>query len=980
MDFSTDESLINEFVAESRDHLDSIEPDLLAFEGGGDIPPDIINRIFRAIHSIKGSSAFLGLSSITHLSHFMENALMKIREGKIIPDPRGVDVLLAGVDRLRLMIQNIPSGTELDFSEELQGLAAMLDEEGRGRPEPRPAIPEQKKENAAPPEIGSGPLTVAVASELEPDGVVFGLDPEKLAEAAAGGAFFYALWVRVPFDLAGKGRSAEVLTELMTDLGEVLASDLKQAAASGRDGVCGRAFFGTIIQEPQLVEHALDLPSAQVRPIPSRIIADGFAKFSQEKKRLSSDPGGSLEPGGSARAEDAGGLENSSNPSLEARESPSDKKAAPAFRVGPIQETIRVSVNLIDRMMNLAGELVLGRNQLRRLLEAKLNQTKGLASILQHVDIVTTDIQEQIMQLRMQPVGNIFNKFPRVVRDLSQQLRKEVELDIEGGDVELDKSILEALSDPLTHLIRNSVDHGLEKPEERLAAGKSAVGLVALRAFHEEGQVNITVFDDGRGIDVNKVVQKAIGAGLIDSFTAARMTEMEKLGLIFTPGFSTAETITDVSGRGVGMDVVRTNIEKIGGRLEISSALGQGAQVRLRLPLTLAIIPSLVVHTSGECFAIPQMDVQELVCIQAREASFRIEMVGEADVLRLRGRLLPLVRLADVLGLKRYYRDRRTGERKLDRRERMSDRRRLFDSPAGTSGRIAKQQRPAESGAARASEERRSENERRRLWSGDVFVVVLRHGPNRFGLLVDELLNTEEIVVKPLSRHIKDIRCFSGATIMGDGRVAMILSAAGIANSALLRFSEVRDEDRRRREMRDRLIGNGSRTKTGLLLFNGARNEHFAVPLIKVSRLEKIRRDSINRIGGREFVNYREAVLPLIRLEDHLPVGPFPEDAEEVFLIIPRTDQPLAGLMASEIVDVFETETGYVPERKKRPGILGSGVLEERLTIFIDIEELLDAALSDPSLPFSGGLNRPSRSDAGAGGGAGSRRDNDRHS
>jgi two-component system chemotaxis sensor kinase CheA len=338
-------------------------------------------------------------------------------------------------------------------------------------------------------------------------------------------------------------------------------------------------------------------------------------------------------------------------------------------------ETIRVSVDLIDSMMNLAGELVLGRNQLRQELEDVAYQNRKLGRLIQSVDVVTSEIQEDIMQMRMQPVGNLLNKFTRVVRDLSRQLGKEVSMVIEGKEVELDKSILEGLSDPLTHLIRNSLDHGIEKPEERERLGKPRSGKLHVRTFHEGGQVNIMVIDDGGGIDPEKIVLNVVAKGFVTEEATAVMTDVEKINYILMPGMSTAETVTDVSGRGVGMDVVKTNIESMGGHLEIESSVNKGTTVRIRLPLTLAIIPSLIVGTSGNRFAIPQVNVKELFLIRAGEISNRIEKVGEAEVVRLRERLLPIVRLADVLGLERQVSLPETEGVIVDRRDKLSDRR-----------------------------------------------------------------------------------------------------------------------------------------------------------------------------------------------------------------------------------------------------------------------------------------------------------------
>jgi two-component system chemotaxis sensor kinase CheA len=345
----------------------------------------------------------------------------------------------------------------------------------------------------------------------------------------------------------------------------------------------------------------------------------------------------------------------------------------------------------------------------------------------------------------MQPISTILNRLYRLVRDLAGQLSKEVELVIEGGQVELDKSILEGLADPLVHIVRNCVDHGIESPGERAAAGKVSVGRIRLKAYHEAGQVNITINDDGRGINTGALIERGISSGLLNPEDVKRLTENEKVNLIFLPGSSTARVVTGISGRGVGMDIVKTNIERLGGHIEVINSAGLGASFHIRLPLTLAIIPSLIVSAGNQRFAIPQVNIRELVCIQAEEVRRRIEKVGEAPVLRLKDRLLPLVRLADFLGLNRSFIHPVTGEELIDRRKNLADRRNFLDDE------------PVNHGADR----RNTAGGRRLRRQGDIYVVVVRQGENLFGLVVDELFDIEEIVVKPLNNHLKDCRCFA---------------------------------------------------------------------------------------------------------------------------------------------------------------------------------------------------------------------------
>ena len=398
---------------------------------------------------------------------------------------------------------------------------------------------------------------------------------------------------------------------------------------------------------------------------------------------------------------------------------------------GLTDANIRVDVGLLDRLVNLVGELVLARNQVLQFTATR--RDPAFLQTTQRLNQITTELQEGVMKTRMQPIGNILNKFPRQVRDLAVACGKQVRLTVEGEETELDKTLLEAIKDPLIHLVRNAVDHGIEPPEERLAAGKPPEGRLALHAFHEGGQVNIEIADDGRGIDPERVRRKALERGLVPRDHAARMGERELMQLIFLPGFSTAEKVTNVSGRGVGMDVVKTNIEKIGGAVDVVSRPGQGATVKIKIPLTLAIIPALIVGGGGDRYAIPQVNLLELVRLDGEKAKRGIEHIHGVPVYRLRGNLLPLVFLHKELRVE----------------------------PKG----------PSE--------------------SGPVHVAVLQAGERPFGLVVEAVHDTEEIVVKPLSKHLKGIPLFAGATIMGDGRVSLILDILGLAQRAGV-VSEVR--------------------------------------------------------------------------------------------------------------------------------------------------------------------------------------------
>jgi two-component system, chemotaxis family, sensor kinase CheA len=501
-----------------------------------------------------------------------------------------------------------------------------------------------------------------------------------------------------------------------------------------------------------------------------------------------------------------------------------------------------------------------------------------------NLDAVTTNLQENIMRTRMQSIETLFGKLPRQIRQLSRQTGKEIDLVVTGNEVELDKSIVEALSDPLNHLIRNSLDHGFEAPLAREAVGKPRAGRLDVRAFHEGGQVNIEIQDDGRGIDPARIRAKAVEKGIITAEQAARLDDREAVLLVFAPGFSTAERVSDISGRGVGMDVVRTNIESLGGSIEIDSQVGIGTRTRLKLPLTLAIIPSLLVRACGRRFAVPQVSLDELVRLRRGRDDQRIERVQGAEVMRLRGHLLPLVRLSSLLGIEP----------------------------------VAGSERPA------------------------TYVAVLKTGENRYGLIVDEVLDSEEIVVKQLPGSLKDARCYAGATIMGDGSVAMILDVLGIAEIAGLRFTETTQAAQADDSTESYLDRTESQT---LLLFrNAPGGERFALNLALISRIEKVAAADIQRVGSKEYLRFQGGSLRLLRLHDHLPVQAPVDEAAELYVIIPKLVKHPLGIIARECEDVVSARVEVDRDNVRGTGILGSGMINGDLTVFLDIYGLFEAA------------------------------------
>jgi two-component system chemotaxis sensor kinase CheA len=539
-------------------------------------------------------------------------------------------------------------------------------------------------------------------------------------------------------------------------------------------------------------------------------------------------------------------------------------------------QSIRVNVDTLEHLMTMVSELVLTRNQLLEI--SRRNEDTEFKVPLQRLSNVTAELQEGVMKTRMQPIGNAWQKLPRIVRDLSGELGKQIELEMHGADTELDRQVLDLIKDPLTHMVRNSADHGLETPAERLAAGKPEQGTIRLSAYHEGGHIIICIADNGRGLNTERIKAKAISNGLVTEAELEKMTEAQIHKFIFAPGFSTAASVTSVSGRGVGMDVVRTNIDQIGGTIDVKSVAGEGSSVTIKIPLTLAIVSALIVEAAGDRFAIPQLAVVELVRARAN-SEHRIERIKDTAVLRLRNKLLPLMHLKKLL--------------KID---------------DGSSS-------DPENG----------------------FIVVTQVGPQTFGIVVDGVFHTEEIVVKPMSTKLRHIDMFSGNTILGDGAVIMIIDPNGIAKAlgtSVAASHEIADENAAMR-------ANAAEQLTSLLVFRAGSAQPKAVPLALVTRLEEIATDKIELSNGRYMVQYRDQLMPLVQMAG---VNVATSGAQPILVF--ADDGRSMGLVVDEIIDIVE-ERLNIEVAGSQEGILGSAVIKGSATEVIDVGHFLPMAFAD---------------------------------
>ncbi|TWI64841.1 two-component system chemotaxis sensor kinase CheA [Desulfobotulus alkaliphilus] len=854
-----DKAILDEFVVEAREHLAKVEEDILGMEGQDtENTAELVSRLFRAVHSIKGSAGFLGLSAIGSLTHAMEALLSMVRSGDISVDSILTDALLAGVDHVQTLLDDVDNSNEVDISAIQKRLDSLLEER----------LPDQAKKDR------KTPALLHTGENLLP----FPVSAYTLNRIDKAQHLYLLRYDLAAMEKEGK-RPMEIIAGLLS-AGEIVEAELSLEAFDLRQSLprgplSYQVLYATILEE-DLVPMISGLADDAIQPV-SREQACALCREDAgipEKAPLPA-AGDPLTLPPAARAQ-----EKVEKPQKKTQKEETTSAGSAGDKINGKGGSIRIRLDILDELMTLAGELVLVRNQ--HLLAA--DHTGNLA---QRLDGVTTELQQTIMRTRMQPIGNVFSKLPRMVRDLSHKLEKNIELEMEGQDVELDKTILEALADPLTHLIRNACDHGIESPADRMASGKPETGHIRVTARHEAGQIVLVLSDDGKGMDTEKIRKKALDLGLKKESELSLMTDSEICQLTMLSGFSTADRVSEVSGRGVGMDVVKTSIEALGGSLQLSSVQGQGSRFRIALPLTLAIIPCLTVRVNGERFAIPQVNLDELVCLYDEEIKGRISCVGSHEVCRLRETLLPMVRMAEVLKRPEPFTEK-------------------------IQAAIARTPRNAE--------------------KSSLTFAVVKVGSHRFGLEVDEVIGTEEIVVKPMHPALKSIPVYSGATIMGDGDVALILDIDGIARHTGVPLAAGSEEGPEK-----------SISTQPVLLTASGPHEQFAMALQLVRRVEKIAAKDIERMGQREFITLDETPTRIIRLENLLPVSACPE-SDTYHLLLPKFSEKPFGILFSEIRDIVDIPLDLATKSVPGKGILGAAVIRDRLSLFLDPFQLIESA------------------------------------
>ncbi len=901
--------ILQEFLLESREGLDQLDQDFIGLEKD---PGDMgtLASVFRTIHTIKGSCGFLGFATLEGVAHMGENILDRLRNNDFSLNEQMTSLLLEMVDAIREQLDLI-AATGSDGGD-YQSLVSRL--EALGNDLPLDGAPNEINDNS---NDVSTPITMAtevLELELEENDteepVVVELD-EEMKEVLKD-------FLQESFENLDIVDSELIELEEQPDNRDMLSSIFRSMHTI--KGTCG--FFGfdklekvTHIGENLLVklrdgEYSMNEQIATgllamvdaVRAMLHEISAhghDGRKNYKQLIQLLSElKSNGKLDTAEliqkpskttpvNATQEPikdmSGSTVETSKPievaspeaSSTAKPQGADKSTGAQVSGNAVEASIRVDVPVLDSLMNLVGELVLARNQIVEYVG--IHENVQVVAAAQRLNLITSELQEGVMQTRMQPIHSVWAKLPRVVRDLSRACGKQIRVEMEGKSTELDKSLIEAMKDPITHLVRNSVDHGIETPEARVAAGKPAEGVLMLRAFHEGGQVHIEISDDGGGIPAHRIKNKAIENGVVSAEQASKMTDSEACKMIFLPGLSTAEEVTNISGRGVGMDVVKTNIEKISGTIDLDTEIGRGTTFKIRVPLTLAIVPALIVSTGQQRFAIPQINLIELIRVDEDQQSDAIENIQGCPVHRLRGQLLPLVYLQKELKLP-------------DQR------------------------------------------------SGALNIVVLQAEKRRFGLVVDQINDTQEIVVKPLADALKSIPVFAGATIMGDGRVALILDTLGIGHRARV----IGDAAKNTSKNVALEGGENSRPSESLLLVNTSGKSRLAIPLNQVARLEQFEVDQTEMAGNINVVQYRGQILPLIKLSDFLhdrraSNGDEEPLSDQIQVVVFGEEGMQVGLIVKEIIDVVD-EVLQVRGKSSRPGVIGTAAIQGQVT------ELFDAA------------------------------------
>jgi len=1050
------DDLLNEFLTETSEALAVLDVELVKFEQD---PTDsgILGNIFRLVHTIKGTCGFLGLPRLESVAHAGENVLGKFRDGVVDVTPAAVTLILKCLDAIRELLGELEENGEEPEGEDSALIAELNAMANGGAPAAAPApveaapveaeadgdanlptedeirLVQETFKKAEPNSAGIAEMFYNRLFEINPDlkdlfkgdmqvqgehlmgmikTAVEGLnDLDSIVPAvqelgrkhvdygvkdedydAVAEALLWTLEKGFGDDFTAEVKAA--WTTVYTLLASVMIGAANEGANEG-DGA-GAASpptndFGAPVAQDLLDE----VMAAEAQGIKGASQAQLDAEMAAEME--AEKAGGKAAPAEEAKV-----------PAKAEEKAPAKKEEVKERKESAVaQSSIRVNVDVLEDLMTQVSELVLTRNQLMQLVRGR-DKDDELTSPLQRLSHITSDLQEGVMKTRMQPIGNAWAKLPRIVRDLSLEQGKQIDLVMLGAETELDRQVLELIKDPLTHMVRNSADHGLEMPNERKEAGKSEKGNITLNAFHEGGHIIIQITDDGKGLNMDRIRQKCLENGVATDAELESMTEQQIQQFIFAAGFSTAEKVTSISGRGVGMDVVRTNIEKIGGTIELKSVTGKGSTFTIKIPLTLAIVSALIIECAKERFAIPQISVLELVRASAKSDN-AVEMINQSPVLRLRNRLLPLVSLENLLEFntekdsEQTLADRVRAEKavaeKAEAAKASAEKAReiknatdKLDAEKAAQGRVnaekvqsekaeavevatakatAKNATAEDKAAVRKAATEKAEADKAlaemvkvekavvtriaadmaeidkkaseemkaalsEVENDEMFIVVTQVGTNTFGIIVDQVFDTEEIVVKPVSPILRDLAFYSGNTILGDGSVIMILDPNGIATATGQKGAEEVVE-----EAAAQTAGQEGEV-TSLLIFRAGSKDLKAVPLALIARLEEIDMATAETSHGQYMVQYRGHLMPLIPCDSN---HEFKTEGRQPVLVFSDTGRSL-GLVVDEIVDIVEDRL-KIELASDAPDIIGSAVVDGKATDLVDAGYFLTQGFPD---------------------------------
>ena len=859
----SDDTFIEEYLVEAREHIDEVENDILILEGKINNPDfNLIDKIFRSIHTIKGGAGFFKINKINKLCHHFETMLNLLRSKKAHLTNQHIETLLSGVDRFKVMLGEIEQSDNVEIQDLIDKCLFFMNDKNSSL----------NKNNQT--KISSDTLLI---ENLAPQLDTFeNMNQYKLIIDCHA---LYQNYQITPFELIHDFNS---MGDILEGLFENTEKNIYESNEESEPLLLS-IHYNTLLHI-DIVSLIFHIPKESIDIIQAK--SKRIKNFTKQISCIEEDN----------KLKD---ITIQSQVQIQKAKKTNQKQIKQSSVLQKEKQTsIRIGLNVLDKLMNYVGELVLVRNKF--LMEVTKADAK-FYEIFQEMDIVTSDIQDSAMMMRMQPIDRIFSKVPRMVRDLSKLFNKNIQLVISGNNVELDQNIIESMSDPIMHIIRNCCDHGIESSTERLEFGKTKEGLIQLNAFHRGGRINIEISDNGRGINIHKVKEKILSLNIKSEQELNQMSNNELLPMIMSPGLTTAKHTTEISGRGVGMDVVKTSIEKIGGTIDINSELHKGTTFMLSLPLTLTIFPCLIVVSGDEKYAIPQSNLVELVRLYENEIFTEIKQHDDQEVYLLRDKILPIIRLNEIL-----------------------KRRQIFKT--STKLRISKKYKKLT----------KINFKKKNLKEKILTFAVVKYGIKMFGIIIDDIKGTKELVVNPLLQTLSPLKIYSGTTILGNGEVALVLDIENISKHARIDFNKAKSS----LSLTDNAMISSNVQKA--LIFQIGEKEQFAVPLIMVKRVIPIKKEQIGTIGKnkeKEYINIQKETFHIVRLDKFIDISACINDSN-LFILIPKNSKIKFGLLFSELKGVVDMPPSLDEETYKIEAIFGSYVLNNNLTLFLNIDAI----------------------------------------